>query len=220
MDGTSEQLVAHLRKCAPVKVRVVNAQDESRDVAVPNGRKRWSQVAATVEAMPWIRCELLDRSGAVLGYVQNDGAADELEDISAPAGSGSLQLRWVLELMLRAQQTALTYRDKEHSALLQSMRDMMQVQTEAMRENVEIMRQQRDAAVEVARLQAAAESGDSMEQIVKLIEASPKLMGVLGPLLMAFRAPRKLPAPAAQTPPPPAKSAPPPAPAPAPKGKR
>jgi len=215
MDGTAEQLVGALRKCAPVKVRVVNAQDESRDVAVPHGRKRWSQVASTIEAMPWIRCELLDKSGAVLGYVQNDGAADELEDISAPASSSAAQLRWMLELMLRAQQTALTYRDKEHSALLQSMRDMMQVATDTMRENVEIMKQQRDAAVETARLQAMAENGDSMEQIVKLVEASPKIMSVLGPLMMALRAPRKLPAPAASTPPP----APPP-PAPDAKGRR
>ncbi len=192
MDGVADTLVASLRKLAPIRVRVVDSHDESRDVAVPHGRKRWSQVASTIEAMPWVRCELLDKVGAILGYVQNDGAAEGLEDISAPASSAAVQARWMLELMLRAQQVALTYRDKEHVAVLASMREMMEVSTGAMREMREIWREQREAAVEVAQLRAAAEAGDGMEQVVKLIEASPKLMQTLGPLMMAFRGPRRL----------------------------
>lgn len=190
MDGIAEQLLQTLRKLAPVSVKVIDAQEDARDIAVPNGRKRWSQVAATIEAMPWVRCELLDKAGRVLGYVLNEGAADALEDVSAPASSASAQARWQLELMLRAQQVALTYRDKEHAQLLHSVREILEVNTQSMREMVNIMRMQRDEAVEVANLRAAAENGGDMDQILKLIEASPKLMQVLGPLLMGLRAPR------------------------------
>lgn len=196
MDTVAETLLTHLRRIAPHKVRVYDASDEYRDVAVPTRRRKWAQVIATIEARPWVRCELLDKSGAALGYVENDGPAGDVEEIGAPATSRAAEQRWLLELMIKAQTTALNFRDKEHAALLQGVRDMMQVQTEAMRETIGLMREQRDIVQETAQLKAAAEKGDDLDQIVKLIEASPKLMQVMGPLIMAFRAPKKIAAPA------------------------
>lgn len=194
MDSVGERLLAQLRRVAPVKVRVYDAQDESRDVAVPTRRKRWSQVVLTVEARPWVRVELLDKAGAILGYVENDGAAEEIEDIGAPAGGGgrSIEARWMLELMLKAQRTALEFRDKEHSALLASMTAMLDVNAQNMRETVGIMRQQRDEAMELARIRAAAEAGGDLDQIIKLVEASPQLMQAIGPLLGLLLKPKRI----------------------------
>jgi len=194
MDPVADRLLATLRRLAPAKVRVYDSSDDHRDIAVPSQRKRWGHVVQTIEARPWLRCELLDKSGAVLGYVENDGAAGEVEELTpAPGGGGgAAQSRWFLEMMIKAQTVALTYRDKEHIVLMQGMRDLMGAQTDAMRELTNLYRVQRDVSAEVATMKAAAENGGDVDQIIKLIEASPTLLQALGPLLAALMAPKRL----------------------------
>jgi len=179
MDSVADRLVQKLRQLAPDKVRVYDGSGEHRDVKVPNRRKRWSPVIEAIEAKPWVQCELLDKSGAVLGYVENDGEAKELEGLTG----GSAKDRWFLEMMLKAQDTALKWRNKEHADLLTGMRDLLEVNTHATRELVEIFRVQRDVSADVAAMQAAAANGGDMDQIIKLIEASPQLLQQLGPLV-------------------------------------
>lgn len=222
MDEVAARLLAALRSAHPVRVRVYDAQEQPREIAVPTRRKRWSQVVETVEAIPWVRVEMLDKAGGILGYVKNDGPADEVEELTAPAGAAASQARWMLELMIRAQTTALQYRDKEHTTLLASVREVLDVQSQAMREMIGLMRAQRDEAMELAQIRAAAAQGDGMDEIVKLIEASPKLMQTLAPVLGLLFRPKQLaaapqaPPPAPQTPPPAPRPprTPPPAPAP------
>lgn len=193
MDGVGGRLLAALRRCAPVKVRVYDAQDESRDVAVPTRRKRWSQVVETIEARPWVRVEMLDKAGAVLGYVENDGPAEELEDLGGGESRGGVfRERMFLELMIKAQTTALQYRDKEHTTLLQNVSVILQTNANVMQETIAMMRLQRDEAMAVAQLRAEAENGGDIGEIVKLIEASPKLMQSFGPLLAAFLRPKQI----------------------------
>jgi hypothetical protein len=210
MDTIAATLIAHLRRVSPVKVRVYDSSDEYRDVAVPQRRRRWGQVVEAIEARPWVRCELLDKSGAALAYVENAGPAGDLEDLggSEPKAAAAQQTRYFLELMIKAQTTALTFRDKEHAALLASVREVLEVQTQSMREMMLIMREQRDAAAEVATMRAAAESGSDIDQVVKIIEASPKLMQMMGPVVAMLRTPKKIAAPQAVKP----NGAPPPAP--------
>lgn len=193
-DAVAQTLLAHLRRIAPHKVRVFDSSDEYRDIAVPTRRKRWTQVIDTIEARPWVRAELMNKKDEILGYVENAGPAGPLEDIGAKDPPGAAQGRWLLDMMIKAQTTALTFRDKEHGALLQGIRDMMEVMTGAMRETVGLMREQRDIVAETAAIRAAAEKGDDLDQIVKLVEASPKLMSQLGPLFQLLR-PRLPPAP-------------------------
>lgn len=193
MDDVGDRLLAKLRSLAPVRVRAYDAEDNPRDIAVPTRRKRWSQVVATIESRPWVRIELLDKSGAVLGYVENDGPAEEIEDIgTGPAGSQIVQCRWFLEMMIKSQTAALSFRDKEHTALLQGMVNLLQVSAEQTRELVVFMRMQRDAAVETmaARAAAAAKNGDEwdLEQVAEIIKASPKLIQGLAPLFMGLKA--------------------------------
>lgn len=228
MDATADRLLAVLRRLGPTRVRVVNASDETYDVAVPNRRKRWSQVTETIESRPWVRCELLDKHGAVLGFVENDGPAGEIEDIGPTAGAGKMgELRSLLDLLLRGQREALSFRDKEHATLLGSMSEMMRTVMEMLRETTVIMREQRDVAAETAALRAAAvpqkEDGSlDVDELVKILKASPKALAelapVVGPLLMTLRGafggappppPRQ--APPASSPPPPPPPPPPPA---------
>lgn len=225
MDAIADRLVAKLRQVAPARVRVVNASDEAHEVAVPNRRKRWSQVSETIEARPWVRAELLDKHGAVLGFVDNDGPAGEPEELGMTVGGGRVgELRVLLELLLRGQREALSFRDKEHGALLQAMVEFTRVNMESTRELTILMREQREVAAETAAMRAAAVQKDDgqldTEELIKLIKASPKLLAeiapVLGPLIMRLLpAPPPIvttPRPQAPTPPPSS----PPAPAPTP----
>lgn len=187
-DAVASKLLATCRRLGPVKVRVYDAADESRDIAVPTRRSKWSQVIAAVDARPWVRCELLNKEGAVLGYVENDGAPSDVEDLGAPASGGAAQTGAMLRLMLDAQRVALTYRDKEHVELMRGMGDMMRTQTDAIKQLVGLYQAQVSVAAEVAAMQASAEAGGDIDQWVKLIEAAPQGVAAIAPLLRVLMA--------------------------------
>jgi len=194
VDPVIPKLLQALRRLAPHLVRVFDGSDEYRDIAVPTRRKRWSQVIDTIEARPWIRCELRAKGGAVLGYVERDERepAGELEDITARMPPEAQHMRWYLDMMLRAQTMALTMVNKEHAAMFGAMQGILEVQTQATREIVELMRQQRDAAAELATIRATATQDDGLEQILKILEASPKLMTQLGPVIAGLMGSRRI----------------------------
>ena len=83
------QLLGSLRMHEPHEVRAYfgESDEDFRKLAVPHAkvRKRWSRVLAAVEAKAWTRCELLDKSGAVLAYVANTAAPAELRSITSKA---------------------------------------------------------------------------------------------------------------------------------------
>lgn len=194
VDPVITKLLGALRRLAPHSVRVFDGSDEYRDIAVPTRRKRWTQVIDTIEAMPWLRCELRAKGGAVLGYVERevDGKAGELEELGARLPPEAQHMRWYLDMMLRAQTMALTMVNKEHAAMFTAMQGILEVQTQATREVIELMRQQRDAAAEIATIRATAAQDDGLDQILKIIEASPKLMQQLGPVIAGVMGSRRL----------------------------
>jgi hypothetical protein len=194
MSEVAARLLTALRRCAPVSVRAYDAEENPREIAVPTRRKRWSQVVTTIEARPWVRVELLDKRGAAIGYVENDGPAEELEELGPGHGGSAVALnqKWLLELMIKAQTTALAARDREVTSLLNGVGSVMQIQGEAMRELVILMRMQRDAAVDVvqARAAAAAAASDgqlSIDDIMSIIKESPKVLQQLAPLFWGLR---------------------------------
>jgi hypothetical protein len=203
-DPVRGKLLQALRRLAPHTVRVYDSSDEHRDIAVPTRRKRWTQVIETIEARPWLRCELRAKGGAVLGYVEQreEPEGDDLLP-NVPIPEHAQHMRWYLDLMLRAQTMALQMVGKEHAAMFGAMQGILEVQTQATREIVELMRQQRDAAAELATIRATANADDGLDQILKILEASPKLMQQFGPLLAGLMGSRRIAAakPAAQPPP-------------------
>lgn len=199
MDDTGDPiraaLLQALRRLAPHGVRAYDGSDEYRDIAVPTRRKRWAQVIETIEARPWSRCELRAKGGAVLGYVERDERereATELEDVTARMPPEAQHMRWYLDMMLRAQTMALQMVNKEHAAMFGAMQGILEVQTQATREIVELMRQQRDAASELATIRATAQNDDGLDQILKILEASPKLMTQIGPVLAGLMGSRRI----------------------------
>lgn len=198
MDAVADQLLKLLRQLAPHKVRVYDGSDDARDVAVPQRRKRWDQVIRTIEAKPWVRCECLDKSGAILGYIENDSAAGELEDLAPGAPAGTGREKWLLDTMIKAQREALTWVTPAHERQMAAMSEILAANAHATRELVRLFEVQRDVASDIAHMKAVAESGDDMDKIVKMLEASPKLLQVLGPIVMGLRGGKAKPKLAAQ----------------------
>lgn len=194
VDPVIPKLLQALRRLAPHSVRVFDGSDEYRDIAVPTRRKRWTQVIDTIEARPWVKCELRAKGGAVLGYVERDERepAGDLEDIATRVPPEAQHMRWYLDQMLRAQTMALQMVGKEHSAMFAAMQGILEVQTQATREVIELMRQQRDAAAEIATIRATASQDDGLDQILKILEASPKLMQQVGPMIAGLMGSRRI----------------------------
>jgi hypothetical protein len=179
----SATLLSALRKICPAKVRVFDAADGSRDIAISGNRNKWSQAMVAIDARPWVRCELLDKTGSVLGYVEHDGPAGELEDITGSEGKESRALERQMKIMLEAQRVALTFRDKETTELLKGVGDILRVNTEAIKQLTVLYQSQVAVASDVASMQATAAAGGDMQQWIDLINASPQLASSVVPLL-------------------------------------
>lgn len=187
---TSERLLASLKRHCPAKVRAYAGDDDARDIAVPQRRKRWNQVIEAIEARSWTRVEMLDKSGAVLGYVDNVEPARDVEDLSAgPVGKVRSEAEWIVNLVVRAQKEAMAYRDSEVSNLLSAQGAVVREMAAGMRELAAIYREQREAATEVASMQAAAEAGNA-GQLKELLEAAPAILQAI-PMLRSLMSPDK-----------------------------
>lgn len=188
MTKTLDKLLASLKRHNPHKVRAYLGDDDARDIAVPQRRKKWSQVIEAIEARAWSRVELLDKSGAVLGYVDNVEPARELEDIGATTGTGAqVQLaERIVAMVMKGQREAMTFRDAEVTALLKAQGDVVREMTAGMRALTAMYQEQVSVAEHAAELRAtAAAGGDS--QVKELLEALPTILQAL-PLLRGLLA--------------------------------
>jgi hypothetical protein len=173
-------MLASLRRLSPAKVRVYAGDDDSRDIAVPARRRKWSQVIEAIEARSWTRCELLDKSGAVLGYIENAEPAGELEELEPGQKSKTRSdVEWMVGVITKAQRDAMTFRDAEVTNLLRAQGDVVREMVAAMHSLHAINEAKVSAAADVARLQAQAESSDGAGQLKELLDAAPQLLGML-----------------------------------------
>lgn len=178
MESITERLLAQLKKLNPSKVRAI-AGDEVREIAVPERRKRWSQVIEAITAGPWHRCELVNKRGEVLGYVDNTAPASDLEDL--PDNKKRSDVEWIVNTIVRAQREALSYRDSEVRELLQAQGQVVRELAQGMRAISDLYREQVVAARDIGAMQASG-NGDIMQQ---LLDAGPELIKVL-PLLRSL----------------------------------
>lgn len=190
-DAAAEKLLATLKRHNPHRVRCYNGDDDVRDVAVPQRRRRWSTVIEAIEARPWSRVELLDKSGAVLGYADNEGPARDVEDLApgfAGVGGQLLLAERIAALVVKAQREAMTFRDSEVSALLKAQGDVVREMSAGVRALAEVYREQTVAAEDAAEARAAAAAAAaSSSELKQLVEALPTLMQAL-PLLRGLLA--------------------------------
>jgi len=175
----TDELLTKLKRYAPSKVRAYASDDDFRDIAVPTRRKRWNQVIEAIEARSWTRVELLDKSGAVIAYVDNTSPASDLEDLSTTStGKTRSEAEWIVNLVVKAQREAMAFRDSEVQSLLRAQGDVVRELSQAMKDLSGIYTEQRRAAVEAAEIRANAANGSSSEW-KELLEAAPQLLQML-----------------------------------------
>lgn len=195
-----EKLIVALKRAQPVSVKVIDATEGERHVAVAKThRKRWAHIASLIMNQPWVRCVFLDPKGLELGYFDNDGAAGELEPISASESggvAGPLAIERHMRILLEAQRVALGFRDKEHTELLAGVTEVLKVQTEAMKNLVHLYQAQVELAGALGSMQAQAEhaaEGGDMDQWIKALELAPDALAKFAPLLPLIFGRRSLP---------------------------
>lgn len=188
----NESLLATLKRHNPARVRVYHG-DDSRDVAVPTRRRRWDAVISAITGRAWTSCELLDKSGAVLGYVDNEAAAGTVEELGeAYEGTrGELRLgERIASLVVRHTREAMHYRDRELTQLLQAQGEVVRQMSEGVRAIVDAYREQmvvRQEAAEVSADAAVAAATANQGQLKELMEALPVLVQAL-PMLRGLLA--------------------------------
>lgn len=192
-DATKEALLATLKRHSPHRVRAYNGDDDTRDIAVPQRRRRWAQVIEAIEARPWTRVELQDKSGSVLAYVDNEGPARDVEDIGpsfAGVGGQLLLGERIAALCMKSVQQAIVSRDAEMSALLQAQGAVVREMASAVKSLGEVYREQTVAAEEAAENRAAAAAAEAAANggdLKQLMEALPMIMRAL-PMLQGLLA--------------------------------
>jgi len=183
-DKVTASLLATLKRHNPSKVRAFNGDDDTRDIAVPTRRRRWSQVLEAIDARAWSRVELLDKSGAVLGYVENVEPAREVEDLTAQSGTGGqlLLAERIVNMCLKAQRETMTFRDAEVTSLLKAQGDIVREMAAAVGHLGHMYREQVQTAQDTANIRAQAQEPGADSDIKQLLEALPTILQVL-PLL-------------------------------------
>jgi hypothetical protein len=107
--STEQEAVAALKAWKPYALHVVTVDGLERDVAISTRRNRWKVAAQILAGMPWVTIEARDRKGAILGLLQREEEVDQADDASEEPDKTAVTIReaQLLELMLKAQKTAL-----------------------------------------------------------------------------------------------------------------
>ena len=219
MEGsqiTEAELRKQLKGANPVSIRVMLGDETVRKVAMSPTRNKWVKFLDVLGKLgPWSRLECLDKNDNVLGIVNNEAEAGDLEDLGVTGTSSEImKMERVLSIstkaILQAQREVLMMRDRETVALMQSVGSVVKDLTGGMRVLQEMHAAQLDAAYgagEQAAIASQAPARDKIEQATELIEgiakAAPDVMPAIFMLLKSLGLDKllpKAPAPAAKPP--------------------
>lgn len=193
--GVGQTLLAKLRSFQPYAIKAIDAAEGERNIAVPDRRRKWASVLEALDARPWVRVELLDKKGATLAYHDNDDMPGDMESIGEGVPAKHAETAGMLRIMLDAQRTALSFRDKEFTTLMATVTDVIREQGNATKQLVALYQAQVAVTADVAYAKAQHDSGGDLQQWKEILEASPELLAKFAPLLQllfAKRAPRQV----------------------------
>jgi hypothetical protein len=150
------------------------ADDRTETVAIPGKRKKWSHVQNTLDSLRWWKLEALNAQGAILGVIENDEPAEDLEELTDYQGATSEQAK-LLSLMLRAQDVAL----RRHEGIVEKMLKVNVQLSEVLMARLNTLEKAYQSNLTALQKAAGAEGGDGMGEMMSsaAIEAiMPELM--------------------------------------------
>jgi len=188
MADVDAQVLSKLKAARPDRVRAYDRDGDARDIAVSKGsRKKWHGVQAVLADLSWVRLELLDPKGALVGVIDRPDDAGDLEDLQPDREVAKTS--GLLTLMLRAQEVALNAQHRGIAKALDTNTELLKLvatRLEVMeRQAVQHLERQQDLARELAdqMLDAAAsaaaggdEEGQSGRAIIGVIPAVIKAL--------------------------------------------
>lgn len=159
---TVSEAIEALKAWKPYSLHVVTLDGLERDVAVSVRRNRWAVLAQILAGMPWSTIEARDRKGAIVGLLQREESVDQPDDESAEPDKSAVTIReaQLLELMLKAQKTALDGQTNVLRPFLESTTRLISSMTDRVTRLEDELYQR---ASELRRLMADAASGGGGE---------------------------------------------------------
>lgn len=181
MTTSIENEIHQAIKRSPQAMRArLHASDGAvREAALPGGRNRAAAGAALLKRLGFSRCELLDKSGAVVDEVVGETAAGPVDlPRAADLDPGDRRVMQLLEVVIQAQDRALARRESEFRAVLAGVVDVMKAQSTAMSNLASVYQEAGEVRASAAADAAYADSssGSVLGQVAELAPHLPALL--------------------------------------------
>lgn len=156
-----------LKKYSPHSIKATLRDGTEKAVAVPKNRNRWSRAQQTLDSVPWVSIELLDKDGKLLHLIEDDEELDALADDEDDEGRGIAKL--MLEVMRSTMKETRLMMDVQMKAMAQAMSAL----TDAQSSLVETYR----AALQTqAQYQLAAPAESDTKEMMTMFQMAMHLM--------------------------------------------
>jgi hypothetical protein len=177
---SDEHPVDALRKLEPASLKVTLTDGTEKPVPVPKIRNRWARVIQVVDSVSWVRIEALDKSGGVLGVVEDDDQDVEVDDDDGGGRRDMGLAKVLLEVMRTSQkETRLMFeaQQKGQAELIESFGAAIKSLSNSYEQSLQVQR-----ATAIA--EAGANAGGNPEvmamlqlAMAQMFQQQPKLPG-------------------------------------------
>jgi hypothetical protein len=167
----AEEITGRLRLAKPHTLRVFSADREDADlVEVSSKRDRWKRCNVVLDAMAWLKIDLLNSKGKIIDTILQDDESEAVVDESLAGAPGdSDEERW-LRLMINAQRLALENHAHMLSPLIDGyvkLADVFGARLAALEKHFD---RTLDVAYQNAVLQAQVDAGPDMDsEVIKMM---------------------------------------------------
>lgn len=115
--------VDELRRLEPASLKVHLLDGTEQAVAVPKVRNRWARVIQVIDAIAWTKIDALDKSGMLLGSIEDEHALDDATDEAESAlDDRDVRIgRLLLEVMRTTQKESRLMMEAQNKATAAAM---------------------------------------------------------------------------------------------------
>jgi len=205
-NATLDRIKLSLKNAQPAAVVTVMADGETRELAPGTKRARWTPILSALSELPWVRVELRDGKGRIIGApIHNDGAAAELEPLSPATSARVGETVQLVSVVTRATKDNIELLVATIRPTLDTARDLARdavSQSGYWREEAERQRKRADASdaalrkaehqlVELVTAHEHADSESWAKTIAEIAQGAPALLQMAGMVKGLLSAPAR-----------------------------